>query len=162
MRLTLFRLMLPLILLAQVAVGMSPGRVLCIGWSDCGGVAHHDHAHDHDHDHEHGHAHDHADHHAHHAADGHAHAVRCAAEVDPDAGCTCHTHVSTPDEGSASRDRTGDRVVDARLFAPLFAALLPAVLEIHAGGLLEPPRLHAAHWPRTDQCCARAVTRLLI
>jgi hypothetical protein len=160
MRSILFRLMLPLILLAQVAVGMSPGRVLCIGWSGCGGVAHHDHGHGHDHGHDH--ADHHADHHAHHSADGHADAVRCAAEVDPDAGCTCHTHVSTPDEGSASRDRAGDRLLDVRLFAPLFAALLPAVLEIHAGGLLEPPRLHAAHWPRTDQCCARAVTRLLI
>ena len=162
MRSTLFRLMLPLILLAQVAVGMSPGRVLCIGWSGCGGVAHHDHHHDHDHDHGHGHADHHAHLHAHHSADGYVHAARCTAELDPDAGCTCHTHVSTPDEGSASRDRAGDRLIDARLFAPLFAALLPAVLEIHAGGLLEPPRLHAAHWPRTDQCCARAVTRLLI
>jgi|LauGreDrversion4_2_1035121.scaffolds.fasta_scaffold452289_2 hypothetical protein len=71
-------------------------------------------------------------------------------------------HVSTPDDANAGRDRGGDRLLDVRLFAPVFAALVPATLHVEGARLLEPPREQPAHWLASDQCLARAVTRLLI
>lgn len=152
--------MLPLILLAQVAVGMTPGRVLCIALEGCGEHAHHEHDHAHDDAQDHGHAHA-QDHGRDHARE-HDDTCRVRAELDPGAGCCCHMHVSTPDDANAGRDRGADRLLDMRLYAPVFAALVPATLHVEGARLLEPPRKPPAHWTASDQCLARAVTRLLI
>jgi len=142
----LARLLLPLLLLAQVGVGMSPGRVLCIAAEHCGGAVseHHHHAHG---------QHSHGD---------HRHAGGCAGDhgLDAQTDCDCHIHLSMPDDAGSSRDRSGERIADVRLMRP---------------ALLEPMSLHRTHGPRahraaaidaalvaTDQCCARETTRLLI
>lgn len=146
------RLLLPLLLLAQVGVGMSPGRVLCIASERCDGATA-DHAHDHAHDH---HAH------GQHAHGAHRHPAGCATDhaLSAQSDCDCHIHLSLPDDAGASRDRSGDRIADVRLMA--LAILAPMSLD----------RMHAPHrtgpWTRaaflaaTDQCCARETTRLLI
>ena len=163
---TLTRLMLPLILLAQVAAGISPGSVLCIAAECCGvnGVEHHEHDDGFHLPEHHHHAHLHLGHGCtqgqHVPCDGHDDGCVLDATISAQAECESHFHVSLPDEAGSSRDRAGERIADIRLFQP--ALLAPISIDLGAAPsttVEEPPR--GARFA-TDQCCARKVTRLLI
>jgi|688.fasta_scaffold362514_2 hypothetical protein len=90
----LVQILLPFVLLTQVAAGFSPGRSLCVMFEACCGRhvhvegASHSHGdcndHDHDHDH-HGPCED-----------------SCEESCD---GSTCHLHVSLPDDTEMPRER---------------------------------------------------------
>jgi len=148
----LTRLMLPLLLLAQVGAGVSPGRVICIAADCCASneVVHHDH--------------DAIHHHAHgmHSHGGHRHVGGCEsdAELAAPSDCDCHFHVSMPDDAGASRDRSGERVLEVRFFQPALLAPLAVDLSVApASAISEPPRGERV---ATDQCRALETTRLLI
>ncbi len=175
-RVLALRLFLPLILLAQVAVGMTPGRVLCISLDGCGGHAHHDHdagghvGHEHAHgvcggrdDRHHG-DHQHGDHHHHgQHRDGHApFGAAIDASLDACASCCCHLHISTPDDASAGRDRSSDGICCIDLAASHTAPSVTALCLGCASRMIEPPRCSPMAWMCSDQCRARETTRLLI
>jgi len=146
------RLMLPLLLLAQVGAGVSPGRVLCIAADCCGSneVEHHDH--DAPHHHAHG-MHSHGDH-------RHVGGCETDAELASPSECDCHIHVSLPDDAGASRDRSGERILEVRLFQPALLAPLTVDLSVSpASAVTAPPRGERI---AADQCRSRETTRLLI
>jgi hypothetical protein len=160
MRASLPRVLLPLLLLAQVGLGMSPGRVLCIAASCCDGesprqVAHHEHHHHGDgSDHHHGHGHEG------HGPDGHGpdgHGARLLAAGD---ACDCHFHIAMPDDVGGSRERQAERLLDMRLLQRALDAHASQAVADGAARAIEapPPWTFAA----SDQCRARESMRLLI
>ena len=176
--------MLPLLLLAQVFAGMSPGSVLCIATGEgcCGpeptyAVASHPHASacgGHEHAHHLGHRHDARDHIAAHRDASSKHGDTAAHHRDTDAthpelaaddGCGCHFHVALPGDAGGPRVRGTHRIDDLRLLPPAICA--PA-LHLDAAGIpatrAAAPRAMHWHdaWHASDQCRARSVTRLLI
>jgi len=187
----LARLLLPLLLLAQVFAGMSPGSVLCIATgADCCDQASraHDHHHERHHEHRHAHAHGHAHAHASCNGAGHeserdtdrgtnhgtpsddhddhdGHAGLAVLRAPSDDGCGCHFHVALPGDAGGLRARTTLRIDDLTLL-PL-AIHAPAA---HGELLRDLPRRASVSpmapardaWHASDQCRARAVTRLLI
>ena len=183
--------MLPLLLLAQVFAGMSPGSVLCIATGEgcCGpgsthAAAAHPHASacdGHGHAHHPGHRQDARDHIAAHRDAGSTHGDTAAHRRDTAAhrhdtgathpelaagdGCGCHFHVALPGDAGGPRVRGTHRIDDLRLLPPAICA--PA---LHLDAAWIPTTRAAAPcamrwldaWHASDQCRARAVTRLLI
>lgn len=155
MRLRIVQLLLPLLLLAQVGLGMSPGRMLCIASRCCGHdavqLSHHEHAHGCGHAHEQGHEHDHDRAHTHGAA---------VTVLDACDGADCHFHIAMPDDAGTSRDRSADHFFDlrllqiARLDEPACGAASRGSRPVEA----PPPWCFAS----CDQACARESMRLLI
>ncbi|MEY5061600.1 MAG: hypothetical protein RIS45_1521 [Planctomycetota bacterium] len=155
------RILMPLLLLAQVGAGMSPGRVLCIAADCCGEhrVVHHEHDAYHDHD-----GHHHAHHHAHgahphgdhrHPA-GRDHDASLVAQVD----CDCHIHIVMPDDAGSSRERSAERIGDVRLMQPALA--IHSTMPSAAGRAAPPDAPPRWCFDASDQCLALKATRLLI
>ena len=148
MRATVLRLLLPLLLLAQVGLGVSPGRVLCIAASCCGHdaaqPAHHHHHHD-------------DGVHAHH---DHGAAGLAGGELAASDPCDCHFHIAMPDDVGGSRERSADRLFDLRLLQPAVDQRPAVAADLGASRAIEapPPWTFAA----SDQCRARDSMRLLI
>jgi hypothetical protein len=172
MRTFVTRLMLPLLLLAQVFAGMSPGSVLCIAagaddrHSRCAA----------EHSQSHSHAHAHADGTTHcHAHDARHHEVQSTkvfqliasathelgADADP---CGCHFHVALPDDTSSPRARAELRLGEWRLWTQIPWAI--TTVEVGLANAKHTLAVQAAPWHdlwhATDQVRSRAMTRLLI
>jgi hypothetical protein len=154
------QILLPIVLLAQVAAGFSPGRSLCVMLEACcghhvhvEGASHahaecHGHAHDHDHDHD------------------HAHDAPCDDDCTQDRGescdgSTCHLHVSLPDDTEMPRERVvGAPLIETIASPPAQPApCLPEVTEIAEFPRWDPP---PEAWPNTGQRKAIETDSLLI
>ena len=157
MQLLVSRFMLPLLLLAQVFAGMSPGRVLCFADAGCS-VVHATTLHDHS-----GHDDACSDHHG---SDEHRHAGGGDndAQMKPYPDCHCHFHVSFPEDAGSSRDRALTRFGDVRLMSPVLATLVGT--SKNTGRITAVSCSMCSNWPRTwpasDQCRARDASRLLL
>jgi hypothetical protein len=166
MRHALLHLMLPFLLLAQVAVGMSPGRVICVALEACCGEhvhgefdplahAHHSHAELHEMAHALGGQHSHG------CPDDCEHAC-CTSDEPCDGDCsdgTCHIHIALSDDGGCTRDRSDDHVFDLRLMTralALFSAECEVVVRPQAA--LPPPW----SWPDCDRTLALETDCLVI
>lgn len=173
MRRALVTLLLPAILLAQAAAGMSPGRSLCIMLEACCG--HHVHeglaagpaaaeaAFRALHAHHHAHAVERDAGRAPHActhARTHESVTAGSSESAPCDGSDCHFHVSPTDEASTQRASATDSILVALPVLEIPEVLLGAMTSApESPAFAEPP---GWSWPHSDQRLALETDRLLI
>jgi hypothetical protein len=149
------KLVAMILLVVQGAIGLAPGRALCVAVPDCGahGSGTSQAAFDDCHFHECTEA----------AGGHHARGYKLGpvvAALHPDNRCRCHLHVPIPRDGWMSRSTQSDKPDVRTSFAPL--ALWTGLVWVCPSQFVAAPFLHPRDFVATAEVLALKATRLII